>query len=111
MTEVPAKPSKRKRPSGRLVVGAVVVLLGLITVVQGVYQDARTREVAEQAKRTQECTTAYSNGFADAIEARAAASTSAQQALDDLMGTVGQIATGAATPEAREKSGPRSTTT
>lgn len=103
VTEVPK--TRRRRPSGRLVLGMLVVGLGLATAVQGLYQDSQTRELAEQTRRTADCTRAYANGFADALDARASASSSAQDALDELMSTVGQLTTGGAagTPAAREK--------
>lgn len=96
---VPDDPKKsRRRPSYQAVMGAVVVLLGLVTAVQGLYQDAATRRVAD-------CTRAYSDGFAAALDARSEASTAAQNALDELMSTVGSLTTGpdAGTAETRDR--------
>ena len=85
-TPAPTRPRRRARTE--LVVGVVVVLLGLFTAAQGLYQDSATRRVAE-------CTQAYSDGFADALDARSNASAEAQDALDDLMTTVGDTMTAA----------------
>lgn len=88
-------PARRRRPTSEQMVGAIVVLLGLFTAAQSLYQDSATRRVAE-------CTRAYSNGFADALDARSTASAEAQEALDGLMATVGEVMTTAAgTPQAR----------
>lgn len=86
----------RRRPSYQAVMGVVVVVLGLGTAAQGIYQDSATRRIAD-------CTRAYSNGFADAIDARSAASAASQNALDDLMTNVGKLASTEASPEAREQ--------
>ena len=67
----------------------MVVLLGVLTVVQGLIQSAAT-------DRLTQCQADYSTGFADALSARAQASTEAQAALDDLMSTVGGALTGSA---------------
>lgn len=92
---VTTPPRRRHRPTGEQVIGAIVVLLGLFTAIQGYYQDSATRRVAE-------CTRAYSDGFADALDARSTASTEAQEALDGLMSTVGEVMTNAVgSPDAR----------
>ncbi|AXB41311.1 MULTISPECIES: hypothetical protein [Amycolatopsis] len=65
-------------PTGQFVLGVVVVLLGIITVAQGIVTNSTTRRITE-------CQAAYSNGFADALDARASATADAQTALDELM--------------------------
>jgi urease accessory protein UreF len=82
---------RRRRPTYQSVMGVVVVLLGLATAVQGIYQDSATRRVAN-------CTRAYANGFADAIDARSEASAASQNALDGWMTTLDELLT-RATPE------------
>lgn len=74
------------------VVAAVVVLLGIFTAVQSYVQ-------GEATARLTECQTAYANGFADALDARSAATSDAQDALDDLLSTVAALTP---TPEGRE---------
>jgi len=68
----------------RPLIGIVVITLGIFTAVQGVWQGAELRRVSG-------CQQAYSNGFADAIDARTQASGDAQNALDKLMSTVGAV--------------------
>ncbi|MBP2341132.1 hypothetical protein JOF41_007386 [Saccharothrix coeruleofusca] len=63
--------------------------LAIFTAAQGWRQDQATRRVAE-------CTQAYSDGFAAALDERSQASAEAQAALDELMTTVGDVM--AATP-------------
>jgi len=89
---------RRRRPSYEHVIGAVVVLLGIFTAANGIHQTSETRRFAD-------CTRAYSDGFADALDARSAASAQAQEALDDLMATVGQLTSvgEAGTPQAQEQ--------
>ncbi|TDQ01234.1 hypothetical protein [Labedaea rhizosphaerae] len=70
------------RISSQTVVAIVVVVLGILTVIQGLVQSAAT-------DRLTQCQADYSNDFADALDARSQASTDAQEALDDLMSTVG----------------------
>jgi hypothetical protein len=78
----PQPPTPRRRvPTGQFVLGVVVVLLGIITVAQGIVTNSTTRRITE-------CQSAYSNGFADALDARSSASTDAQNALDELMKTM-----------------------
>ncbi|WP_103353596.1 hypothetical protein [Amycolatopsis sp. CA-128772] len=69
--------------SAQTLVALVVVLLGVVTVVQGIVQSDATAGLTR-------CQYEYSNAFADALEARSQASTDAQDALDELLTTVGQ---------------------
>lgn len=85
-----------RKITGMHVLGIVVFVLAVGTVVQGYVHNEYTRQNAE-------CTRAYANGFADAIEARSQSAAAAQQALDDLMTEVGQLSAGAASPESRER--------
>ncbi|MDX3661337.1 hypothetical protein PV646_28865 [Streptomyces sp. ID05-26A] len=71
-----------RRYSGA-VVPAVLIVLAIVTAVQGVVLN-RVNEQQDQ------CQLAYANGFADALEARTRTSADAQSALDDLMRLVGQ---------------------
>jgi hypothetical protein len=73
-------------------IAAVVVLLGVLTVVQGLIQSSATRRISD-------CNAAFANALADAIDARSASNQSAQDALDELMTTIGRLA---ATPPANE---------
>ncbi|MFK0249293.1 hypothetical protein ACIQUM_31730 [Amycolatopsis azurea] len=78
----PQLPAPRRRLlTGQFVLGVVVVLLGVLTVAQGIATNNATRRITE-------CQQAYSNGFADALDARASATTDAQNALDELMKTM-----------------------
>ncbi|MFE0021896.1 hypothetical protein [Amycolatopsis sp. NPDC059021] len=70
--------SRLRAPGGHVILGLVVVLLGVLTVAQGIVTNNATRRIAE-------CQAAYSNGFADALDARADATADAQTALDELM--------------------------
>lgn len=85
-----------RKVTGLHVLGVVVFILAVGTVVQGYIHNEYTRQNAE-------CTRAYANGFADAIEARSESTAAAQQALDDLMTQVGQLSAGVASPESRER--------
>lgn len=78
--------------AGQFAVAFVVITLGIATVVQGLYQSAATRRIAT-------CNEAYANALADVIEARSQGSQQAQDALDQLMTTIGRLA---ATPPAGE---------
>lgn len=49
------------------------------------------------------CQAGYQAGFADALDARSKATQEAQDALDELMSTVGTLATGVATPQNRQR--------
>lgn len=90
---------ERKRPRIRLrfehYIAIFLVLLGLFSAGQSLYQAAQTR-------RNADCTRAYADFFADALDARSSTSASAQNALDELMATVGQL-TNAGGPEAAAK--------
>lgn len=81
-----------KRSAGQFIVAFVVIALGLVTVVQGVYQSSATRRIAT-------CNENYANALADVIVARSQGSQQAQDALDDLMSVIGRLA---ATPPATE---------
>lgn len=77
-------PPRRRVPrlSFQTVIAVIVVLLGVLTVIQGLVESAATQRLTQ-------CQSAYSNGFADAINARAQSSAEAQDALDELVTTVG----------------------
>jgi len=79
------KPRREWRVSTN-VVAVVLVLLGLFTAVQGYVVSGQTKALAV-------CQQAYSNGFADAFDARAEANAQAQDALDDWMTVVGAVMT------------------
>lgn len=65
-------------------IGVLLILLGVGTAAQGYVLDSRTQRVAV-------CVSAYADGFADAIEARSQPLREAQDALDELMITVGAV--------------------
>lgn len=89
----PAHGRKLQRQFGRSVVPAVLVVLAIVTAVTSVVT-ARTNNAQDmETRRVVACQAAYANGFADALEARSTATTEAQNALDDLMATVGQLTT------------------
>lgn len=81
----PRKPWYR-RITGNGLLGGVVFVLAVGTVVQGYVQNEQTQRIAE-------CTKGYSNGFADAIEARSEASAAWQNALDGWMSTLDELMT------------------
>lgn len=87
---------RRRRPSYEQTIGAVVVLLGLFTAAQGLYQDSATRRVAE-------CVQAYSNGFADAIDQRSAANAERDAAFDSLITTVAESTAASEDPGAAQR--------
>lgn len=92
--ERPARRHQMRRRFGGSVVPAVLVALAIVTAVQSVVT-ARTNDAQdEETRRVQKCQLVYANGFADALEARSTATTEAQNALDELMSTVGQLTTG-----------------
>ena len=91
---VTAAAPRRKRWTFEKTAATALIVMGLFTAAQSLYQDSATRRVAE-------CTRAYSNGFADALDARSEANAAAQQALDELMTQVGQLSTGIPTEENR----------
>lgn len=70
------------RPSAQWVLGVVVILLAIVTVLQGIVQGAATRHVVE-------CQQQYSDAFSAALDARTNATNTAQNALDQLVTTVG----------------------
>lgn len=78
--------ARLRKITGNHVLGAVVFLLAFGTVVQGYIQN-------EQTKRVGECTRAYSNGFADAIDARSQASSEEREALVQWMRTLDELIT------------------
>lgn len=80
--------------SAQTVVALVVVLLGVVTVVQGIVQSDAT-------ERLTRCQAAYSNAFSDALNARSGASTNAQDALDQMLTAWLGIGNQNATPEER----------
>ena len=84
--EIVEQRKRRWRPSYQSAMGVVVVLLGLATAAQAIYQDSATRRVTN-------CTRAYANGFADAIDARSETSTASQNALDGWMTTLDELLT------------------
>ncbi len=68
------------------ILGTVVFVLGVGTVTQGYIYNEATQRIAD-------CTRNYSNGFADAIDARSDASSAAQLALDGWMTTLDELMT------------------
>lgn len=86
---------RRRRWTFEKVGIAAIILIGLFSAGQAVFQESATREVAN-------CTRTYSNEFAIAFEARAKANSEWQAALDDLMAEVGRLSSGVPTPESRE---------
>lgn len=98
--EEPMTEPRRFRLRFNHILAAVVFLLAVGSVVQGYVYNATTQRIAD-------CTRGYSNGFADAIDARSQASQDAQSALDDLMESVGTVVFGtdAGTPQARQRFG------
>lgn len=68
---------RKWRPNGTYVFGVILVLLGVGTAIQGVVQSRATDGLTQ-------CIATYSNGLADAIEARSRASSEAQRASDDF---------------------------
>lgn len=94
MTDTPRR-ALRARVTGVQVLGLVVLLLAGLSAVQSYSQGRATAEIAL-------CQQSYSNGFADALDARTMANSEAQQALDDLMSTVGEVLT-SADPAAGER--------
>ncbi len=68
-------------PNGMVILGLFVALLGVATAVQGYWLGSRTDEIAR-------CQLAYSQGFADAIDARTQAAQEVTNAQDELWRTV-----------------------
>lgn len=81
MPKEPARIPLWRRITSMHLIGALVVILGIMTAVQGYVQN-------EATQRLTLCTQAYSNGFADAIEERSKATADAQNALDDFLTAV-----------------------
>ena len=71
------------------IIGLVVFTLAVATVVQGYVASESTRRIAD-------CTRGYSNGFADALDARSTASAADRDALDQWMITLNDLMTKAA---------------
>lgn len=88
---VPAQRTSRFRLE--VVVAGIVVLLGVFTAVQGYVQNQAT-------ERLTTCQTAYSNGFADAINTRTDANNRAWESLDKFMEE--QARSGGAVPQAAQ---------
>jgi hypothetical protein len=88
------RPRWTERAPSSSLIAIVVVLLGVVTVVQGIVQSNAT-------ERLTRCQLEYSNAFSDALNARTAASTGAQDALDQLLNTWLGIGSQNATPEER----------
>lgn len=102
----PDRPSRRQRWQRRFgasVVPAVLIVLAIVTALQGVVTSRINADQDAETKRIQDCQAIYANGFADAIDARANTNRESQEALDELMATVGELATGPGSPAAREK--------
>lgn len=87
-----AAPTKRFRFTSNGVIAALLIVLGTATAVQSYVQ-------SEATARLTECQTAYANGFADALDARSAASVQAQAAQDDLWTKVAALTP---TPQSRD---------
>lgn len=92
----PTRRQRMRRWFTRSVVPAVLIVLALGTVTQGFITARVTKDV-------QDCQLLYANRFADAIDARANATREAQDSLDELMATVGELTTSTAQAAAREK--------
>lgn len=84
-------PRHRRRPRPEWVIGVVVLLLAITTVAQGIVESVAARRIVA-------CQTAYVNAFADALDARTQASTDAQDALDQLVTTIGGTFTSPPSP-------------
>jgi hypothetical protein len=94
-------PKRRKwRPTANLTIGVVLLLLGGFTVTQGYIQNLATERQGHVTEQLARCTKAYSDGFADAIEARSKATTEAQDALDEFFESLAQATP---SPEGREE--------
>lgn len=68
------------------VLGVVVFILAVGTVVQGYVHNQQTKKIAE-------CTRGYSNGFADALDARSEAQVAEREALVAWMRTLDELMT------------------
>lgn len=104
MSDAPDPPPRRRLwLSTNTVIVGVIVALGLLTAIQAYVQGeatdrqaAETQRLTEVNRRLGSCLEDFANGVADALDARFAASSAAQQALDDLLDTVSS-----ATPDAQ----------
>ncbi|MGW5720764.1 hypothetical protein ACWEVP_31645 [Amycolatopsis sp. NPDC003865] len=88
------RPRWTERAPSTSLIAIVVVCLGVVTVVQGIVQSDATARVTR-------CQVNYSNDFSDALDARTRASTDAQNALDELLTTVGETLNGNTTSRTR----------
>lgn len=86
MPERTTGPKWLRHLTSNVIIGIIVFILGITTVVQGYLQNEATRRVAD-------CTRGYSNGFADAIDARSAASTAEREALVQWMRVLDELLT------------------
>lgn len=78
------KRRRRPRLTATVVLGVVIAALGVFTAVQSYVQ-------SEATERLTACQQAYTDGFADAIDARSQASADAQEALDEWMTKVNEV--------------------
>lgn len=99
----PPHTAPRSRRWPRRVLDAFVVLLFIGSAVQAYVTYDQLQESADRIQAVVDCQRAYQTGFADALDARSAASTEAQNANDELWATVGQLTSAAASPETRVK--------
>jgi hypothetical protein len=90
--EPAGQPPRKRWWSGEFILGVIVVLLGVLTVAQGTVQ-------SQETTRLQQCQARYSDGFADALDARSESSDDSQKALDALVTTIGAHLGGAAPPD------------
>lgn len=92
-----------RRVFGASVVPAVLIVLAVVSAVQG-WTTSRTNAAQDaEVTRVQTCQLAYANGFADAIDARANATREAQDALDELMTVVGELTSSGGSAAAGER--------
>lgn len=79
-----AKRARERRAISTNLLAGVLIILGVLTAAQGYVLN-------DQATQLALCQQAYSNGFADALDARSQANADAQEALEAWMKTVGQV--------------------
>lgn len=101
----PASPRPPRRAWPRRVtmqglIGAVVVVLALVSSIQGVVLQRQNVTQDAEDRRILTCQAAYANGFADALDARTTAALEAQTALDRVMDVVAESMR-SGSPEAR----------
>lgn len=95
--ETMSDPARRRRWfNTNTVIVAVIVALGLLTAVQAYVQGEAADRQTEQTRRLADCLRKYSNGIADALDARSTASAAAQSALDALIFAIPTTASDAA---------------